>query len=261
MSIGERVDGSRSVYEDVRVESPRPAEAFATTHWSVVLSARGESRPEANEALARLCQTYWPPLYAFLRRRGSSAHDAEDLVQSFFERFLADDFLGQVQQEKGRFRSFLLAALRHHAANQHRHQQTQRRGGARVHASLEEPGVLERCDAALATGLEPERVFDRVWAETVLAQAAAQVRLEYLTAGKGALYEGLRPWLAAEPKACEYAAAAPSLGLSEGALAVAVHRLRQRFRQAVRAQVAHTVQAPPDIDEEMRYLRRVLVDP
>lgn len=243
------------------MESPRASEAFATTHWSVVLSARGEAHPEAHEALARLCQIYWAPLYAFLRRRGSTAHDAEDLVQSFFERFVAQDFLSQVQQEKGRFRSFLLAALRHHTANQHRHQQTQRRGGAWVPASLEEPGVLERCDAALATGLEPERIFDRVWAETVMAQAAAQVRHEYDAAGKQALYEGLRPWLAAEPKPGDYAAAAPGLGMSEGALAVAVHRLRQRFRQAVRAQVAHTVQAPQDIEEEMRYLRRVLVEP
>lgn len=242
------------------MDSSRQPEAFATTHWSVVLSAQGTDHAGAHEALSRLCQTYWPPLFAFLRRRGCPPADAEDLVQGFFERFLAEDFLRDVEQEKGRFRSFLLAALRHHMANRNRHQQTQRRGGAHVHASLDEPGVMERCDAVLATGAEPELVFDRVWAETLLAHAAAEVRREYREAGKADLYEVIRGWLAVEPKPGDYAAAAPCLGTSEGALAVAVHRLRQRFRQAVRSQVAHTVQSPQDIDEEMRYLRRVLMD-
>ncbi len=232
-------------------------DVFATTQWSVVLGARCGA-PEVREALARLCQTYWPPLFAFLRRQGYSAHDAEDLVQGFFERLLAEDFLRDVAREKGRFRSFLLAALRHHVANVHRHERTQRRGGSFPHVALDHPGVLDRCEAALATGCAPELVFDRVWAETVLAQAASRLREEYAASGRDCLYEGIRRWLAVEAAPGEYASAAPGLAISEGALAVAVHRLRQRYRHLARAQVAETVRAPGDIDEELQHLLRVM---
>lgn len=235
-------------------------DVFATTHWSIVLTARkeGGSEPQIQEALTQLCRTYWPPLFAYLRRQGYSQHDAEDLVQGFFERLLEEDFLRDVAREKGRFRSFLLAALRHHVANVHRYQRTQRRGGSQIHIALDEPGVGERCEAALASGGIPELVFDRVWAETVLANAAARLRKEYATSGRAQLYEVLRRWLAVEAKPGEYARLSSSLEMTEGALAVAVHRLRHRFRQLARAQVAETVRAPGDVEEELAHLLRVL---
>jgi RNA polymerase sigma-70 factor (ECF subfamily) len=236
-------------------------DVFATTHWSVVLAIGEQADRAGDEALTKLCQAYWPPLFAYLRRQGYSAHDAEDLVQGFFQRFMVEEFWRDVGREKGRFRSFLLASLRHHVANVHRHERTQRRGGSRIHVTLDEPGIAERCDAALATQAVPELVFDRVWAETVLAQAAAELRREYTEAGKAALYDVLRRWLAAEAKAGEYASVAPTVGLTEGALAVAVHRLRSRFQKLVRAQVAHTVAAPGDVEVELRHLIGVLTAP
>jgi RNA polymerase sigma-70 factor (ECF subfamily) len=223
-----------------------------------VLSATGESRPEVHEELAGLCRQYWPPLYAFLRRQGYSPPDAEDLVQGFFERLLAEDFLRDVAREKGRFRSFLLAALRHHVANVHRHDRSQRRGGAVPHLTLDDPGVEERCHAALATGAEPDLVFDRVWAETVLSRAAVLLREEYAASGRGNIYGVICRWLALEAKPGEYARIAPTLDMTEGALAVAVHRLRQRYRQLARAQVAETVRTPADIDDELRHLLRAV---
>jgi predicted Ser/Thr protein kinase len=152
---------------------------------------------------------------------------------------------------------FLLASLRHHVANVHRHQQTQRRGGRCVHTTLDDPGVTERCEAALATGAEPELIFDRVWAETILAGAAAELRREYAEAGKQALYDAVRGWLVVEARPGEYASVASRLGMTDGALAVTVHRLRQRFRQIVRSQVAHTVESPGEIEDELRHLLRV----
>lgn len=242
------------------MEPSHQPEAFATTHWSTVLSARGrEARTEVDAALTRLCQTYWPPLFVFLRRQGYSPHDAEDLVQGFFERFLAEDFIRDVAREKGRFRSFLLASLRHHVANVRRHQQSQRRGGRCVHTTLDDPGITERCEAALATEAEPELTYDRLWAETVLAEAAAELRREYAEAGKWALYDAVRGWLVVEARPGEYASVAPRLGMTDGALAVTVHRLRQRFRQIVRSQVAHTVQSPEEIEDELRHLLQVLI--
>ncbi|MCC7376797.1 MAG: sigma-70 family RNA polymerase sigma factor [Verrucomicrobiales bacterium] len=236
-------------------------ETFATTHWSVVLSARGEHRPEVDGALAELLRSYWPPLFAFLRRQGYAVPDAEDLVQGFFERFLAEDFMKSVAQEKGRFRSFLLAALRHHVANVHRRDRAMRRGGVAVHVSLDDPAVWERCEAHLATGLEPEVLFDRVWAETVLARAAAELREEYRRSGRLELYEALRRWLAVEAKPGEYAAASSALGMTEGAMAVAVHRLRRRLREITRVLVAHTVSTPGEVEDELRHLSRTLVQP
>lgn len=234
-------------------------ETFATTHWSIVLSARGERRPEVDGALAELLRRYWPPLFAFLRRQGYSIPDAEDLVQGFFERFLEEDFLRSVARENGRFRSFLLAALRHHVANVHRHDRALRRGGGAVHVPLDDPLAMERCEANLVAGLEPEVVFDRVWAETVLAHAAAELRREYEQSGRSELFEGLRQWLAVEAKPGEYAARAPSLELTEGALAVAVHRMRRRLREITRSLVAHTVPTPGEVEAELQHLLRALL--
>jgi RNA polymerase sigma-70 factor (ECF subfamily) len=236
----------------------RSAPAFATTRWTEVLSARAEGTPPAGEALARLCAAYWPPLYAFLRRDGCTREEAEDLVQGFFEQFILGDYLRDVSRDKGRFRSFLLACLKHYAANVRREMKTQRRGGSSPHFSLALED-LERCEASLAAQPVDHSVFDRVWAETIMRKAVARLRQDYSDAGKEALFDRLCRWLAAEAKAGDYTREAPTLGLSEGALAAAVFRLRQRFRQFVRTEVGNTVQSPADIDGEMEYLLETLM--
>lgn len=232
--------------------------AFATTCWTQVLSARADGAPPAGEALARLCASYWPPLYAFLRRNGCNPEEAEDLVQGFFEQFIVGDYLRDVSRDKGRFRSFLISCLKHYAANVRREGRTQRCGGSSPHFPLGDPEALERCEAALATQPADDSVFDRVWAETIMQKAVARLRQEYSDAGKEALFERLSRWLVAEAKAGDYAREAPGLGSSEGALAAAVFRLRQRFRQFVREEVGNTVQSPADIDGEMQYLLETL---
>jgi RNA polymerase sigma-70 factor (ECF subfamily) len=231
---------------------------FLTTRWTMVLNARDPTDEAVSPALSSLCRTYWPPLYAFLRRQGYSSHDAQDLVQGFFERFLDRDYLRSVDRDKGRFRSFLLVSLRHFVANTQRDERAQRRGGGAHRISLDEPGVIERCEAGLGSETAPELALDREWAETVMTQAARRLRSEFESRQKGALYETLRGWLAKEPEIGEYARTAPSLGLTEGALAAAVFRMRQRFRELVREEVAHTVRTPEAVDDEMRYLAEVM---
>ena len=237
----------------------KPAhQTFATTCWTEVLSARADGMPAVGDALARLCASYWPPLYAFLRRDGCSPDEAEDLVQGFFEQFIAGDYLRDVSRDKGRFRSFLLGCLKHYAANVRRDRRTQRRGGAIPHFALEDPDVLARCEAALATQPPDDPIFDQVWAETIMHKSVERLRREYADAGKEALFGKLCSWLVAEAKPGDYAREGPGLGLNEGALAAAVFRLRQRFRQFIREEVGNTVQSPADIDSEMRYLLETL---
>jgi RNA polymerase sigma-70 factor (ECF subfamily) len=236
---------------------PDHPEWFLTTRWSVVLRASG-SDAEQNEALEQLCRAYWPPLYAFLRREGYPQAEAEDIVQGFFERFVAKDYLRSVHPDKGRFRSFLLASLKHFASNVRRDARTARRGGSLIHLDVDDPGVAARCEAAAQASGGASVVYDRVWAETVMERAAQQLRAEYTSGGRAHIYERIRGWLAREARAGEYAAAGKDLGMSEGAVAVAVHRLRQRYRQLVRTEVAQTVPTPAEVDDEMRYLLEVL---
>lgn len=231
---------------------------FATTHWTVVLGARESGDGAAVAALGHLCKTYWPPLYTFLRRQGHAPHDAQDLVQGFFEQFLDRGMLRVVDPDKGRFRSFLLASLRNYVANQQREERTQRRGGRAQRIPLDEPGVLERCEADWGRDAAPEMAFDRVWAETIMSQAARRLREEYESRGRRGLYETLCRWLASEAAPGEYAIVAPSIGLTETALAAAVYRLRQRFRELIREEVGHTVQTPDAIPDEVQYLLKVL---
>lgn len=238
--------------------SKQSVHAFATTCWTEVLTARTDGVPSAGEALARLCAAYWPPLYAYLRRHGCTPEEAEDLVQGFFEQFIVGDYLRDVSRDKGRFRSFLVACLKHYAANVRRESQTQRRGGAFPHFALGDPEAMERCEAALAAPPADDYVFDRVWAETIIHRATIRLRQDYSDAGREALFERLCRWLVADAKAGDYAREAPGLGLSDGALAAAVFRLRQRFRQFVRDEVGNTVQSPADIDAEMQYLLETL---
>lgn len=242
------------------MSEPRHA-VFATTDWNMVLSARGGSTPPVDEALGRLCGTYWPPLYTYLRRDGRPQEEAEDLVQGFFEQLLAKNYLLDVAREKGRFRSFLLAAMRHYASNVSRDQRAQKRGGGALRLGLDEPGVRERCEAAAAPPTDPEIAYDRLWAATVMERAARLLREEQDRPDRADYYNTLRTWLAREPHPGEYASAARRLGLSEGALAVAVLRMRRRFRELIRAEVARTVASPTDVDDELRHLLRVLTTP
>ena len=238
--------------------SERVDHVFATTCWTEVLSARPDGAPAAGDALGRLCAAYWPPLYAFLRRAGSAPEEAEDLVQGFFEQFIAGDYLRDVSRDKGRFRSFLLGCLKHYAANVRRELRTQRRGGSRPHLPLFDLDALERCEAALAANPPDDSLFDRVWAETIMHKSMARLRQEYSAAGKEALFNKLSRWLAAEAKAGDYARASAGLGMTEGAISAAVFRLRQRFRQFVREETGNTVQSPQDIDAEMQHLLEIL---
>ena len=235
-------------------EEPTPSPIFATTHWSVVLASGNSAIPGTHEALEKLCRTYWYPLYAYVRRRGHNAHEAQDLTQEFFARFLESHALRGVNREKGLFRSFLLAAMNHFLANEWKRGQTLKRGGAVSIISLDEAAAEERYRLEPATDLTPERIYERRWALTLLDQVLARLREEYVIDGKGTLFEQLRIFLSDAKGAMSYADAAAKTGLSEAAARQAVHRMRQRYRDLMRAEIANTVSSPQEIDEEVRHL-------
>jgi DNA-directed RNA polymerase specialized sigma24 family protein len=229
---------------------------FTTTHWSVVLaSAQGDS-PQAASALEQLCRTYWYPLYAFVRRRGYSPEDAQDLTQGFLASLLSTHALGTVHPAKGRFRSFLLAALNHFLANEWDKAQALKRGGGQAPISLD--AAEERYRAEPSEGLSPDRIFERQWALTLLAQVASRLREDYETAGKGPLFEALQVYLSGEKGLPPYRETADQLGLGLDALKKAVERLRRRYGELLREEIAHTVSDPAEVDEEIRYLRSVV---
>ena len=235
-------------------EEPTPSPIFATMHLSVVLASGDSAIPGGREALEKLCRTYWYPLYAYVRRRGHNAHEAQDLTQEFFARFLESHALRDVSREKGRFRSFLLAAMNHFLANEWKRGQTLKRGGAVSIISLDEAAAEERYQLEPATDLTPERIYERRWALTLLDQVLARLREEYVSAGKGTLFEQLKIFLSDAKGAMSYAEAVARTGLSEAAARQAVHRMRQRYRELMRAEIAHTVSSPKEIDEEVRHL-------
>ncbi len=230
---------------------------FATTHWSVVLAAANEETPEAAAALERLCRTYWYPLYAFVRREGYSPADAQDLTQEFFARLLARHALTQVAPEKGRFRSFLLAAMRHCLSDQRGRARTVTRGGRATILSLDAQEAEDRYRLEPVERMDAEKLYERRWAMTLVEQALARLREESAAAGKGELFERLRRFVAGESDAT-WGEAAADLGLTEGAMKAAVHRLRERYRVLLRDEVAHTVAEPKEIETEARYLLVVL---
>jgi RNA polymerase sigma factor (sigma-70 family) len=229
---------------------------FVTTHWSVVLAAGNAGSSDAAQALEKLCETYWYPLYAYLRHRRHSPEDAQDLTQEFFARLLASHALGAVHPAKGRFRSFLLASLNHFLANEWDKARAQKRGGGRPVISLEAAETRYRAEPS--DDLSPERIFERHWALTLLAQVAARLREDYHAAGKGEVFEALQGYLAGEKGPAPYRETAGRLGLSVDALKKAVQRLRRRYGELLREEIAHTVSGPAEVDEEIRYLRTVL---
>jgi RNA polymerase sigma factor (sigma-70 family) len=234
------------------------AEIFATTHWSVVLAAKDNSTPAAREALERLCRTYWYPLYSYIRRAGYHADDAQDLTQSFFARLLASNSLASVLPEKGKFRSFLLTALNHSLVDEARRAKAGKRGGGQTLFSLDDDEAESRYQLEPASELTAERIFDQRWAVAVLDHAIARLREEFIAAGKERHFELLREFLSRESSDGAYAGTATQLQTSPGTVAVLVHRLRQRYRELVREEVANTVSAPGEVEEEMQYLFEVL---
>lgn len=227
---------------------------FATTHWTVVLAAGRQHEPQSDRALEALCQTYWFPLYAYVRRQGHAKADAEDLVQAFFARFLAKNYLEGLSAERGRFRAFLLAALKHFLANEWDKSQRQKRGGGLEHLSLDWQTADTQFQIANTVEPSPEKNFDREWALALLGKVIERLQAECVADGKGRLFEQLKVFLAAGKSETAQSEVARALGMEEGAVRVAVHRLRKRYRQLLRDEIAHTLSDPAMMDEEMRAL-------
>jgi RNA polymerase sigma factor (sigma-70 family) len=231
---------------------------FVTTHWSVVLSARQKDSPQSAAALETLCRTYWYPLYAYVRRQGQSPHDAQDLTQGFFARLLQKDYLKAAAREKGRFRTFLIVALKRFLANEWDHDRAQKRGGGQPVLSLDTELAEERYRIEPVEGATADRIYERRWALTLLDRTMTRLREEFVVAGKAEEFKRLKACLTADRGDISYAEIAAALGQSEGTVRVAVHRLRKRFREIFREEIAHTVSGPEEIEEEVRYLMGVL---
>jgi len=228
--------------------------AFTTTHWSVVLAASESGKGSQHAALESLCSTYWYPLYTFVRRRGYEVHEAQDLTQEFFARLLQKDFLSEVDPRKGRFRSFLLAALEHFLANEWRRAHAQKRGGNVAFISLDDESTEEQYRQAAQSNLSAQQLFEQQWATTLLKQVLARLCQEYQAAGKGALFEHLKVFLTGEKQAVSYAQLAITLLTTEPALKMAVSRMRQRYGILLRAEIANTVSKAEEVDEELHAL-------
>lgn len=232
---------------------------FATTHWSVVLAAGQDNSPAAQVAMEQLCHAYWYPLYAHVRRRGNDHHRAEDLTQEFFARLLDQPWLNSVSPDKGRFRSFLLGAFDHFLANEWRRGQALKRGGGQVIVSLEETRTgEERFAREPASEGASGPAFDRLWATMVLEQAMTRLQDEFSARGKGAHFQDWKVFLTREATAQDCQASGQRLGMSVGAVTVAVHRFRERYGDLLRETVARTVAAVDDVDDELRYLFSLL---
>jgi RNA polymerase sigma-70 factor (ECF subfamily) len=220
----------------------------------MIVAARDGEAAQAQTALADLCRAYWYPLYAHIRHLGHSADQAQDLTQEFFARLLEKDFLGAVDREKGKFRSFLLAACRHFLANEHDRERARKRGGGRQALSIDFHDADGRYLLEPAHGETPERLFERRWALALLEQVLTRLRHEYETAGKGRLFGVLKSRLTGDVRGTPYSRVAVELGLSEGAVKVAVHRLRQRYRELLREEIGQTLDDATQVEEEIRAL-------
>jgi RNA polymerase sigma-70 factor (ECF subfamily) len=236
----------------------RGAAHFATTHWSVVLAAGEGDSPQAADALARLCRAYWFPLYAYVRRQGHDVPDAQDLTQEFFARLLEKNYLKSAAREKGRFRSFLLIALKRFLANEWERARAQKRGGGQALIELDAASAEERYRLEPADVASADRVYERRWALALLDQVLLRLRDEAARAGKAGQFELLKAFLYGEKAPLSQLEIGARLGLSESAIKSAVHRLRQRYRELLRQEVAQTVASPADAEDELRHLLNVL---
>ena len=233
---------------------------FTTTHWSVVLASADQDSPQARAALEQLCRTYWYPLYCYIRRRGYSHEDAQDLTQGFLLRWLESKSFARADASKGRLRSFLLAGLNHFLSDQRDRASAQKRGGGRPTLSLMDTQTAdERYRLEPVDERSPERLFERRWALTLLDQVLARLEQEFREAGKLGLFQRLRVFLVAGTGEESYMQVGAELGMSGDAVKKAVHRMRHRYYDLFREEIAHTVADPAEIEEEMRYLCAVMV--
>jgi RNA polymerase sigma factor (sigma-70 family) len=229
---------------------------FPSTLWTIVRSARDA---RCGQALETLCRAYWYPLYAYAQRQGHRPEDAQDLTQEFFSRLLADESLASVHESKGRFRSFLLASFKHLLANEWKRTQRQKRGGGQMHFSLDEELAEGRYQPELMDHLDPERLYEKRWAETLLQRVLDRLRDEWEHKEGTRHFDDLKSFLIDKKGTTPFAEAATRLGVSEASLKWGVHKLRQRYRELVREEIAQTVSSPEEVDDEIRHLFSVLV--
>lgn len=234
-------------------------QAFVTTHWTQVLLAADYHSPDSAQALEKLCQSYWPPLYCYLRRDGRSSHEAEDLTQAFFARLLERNTLAMANPERGRFRNFLLTALKNFVVNEWRSEHTQKKGGQFQILSLDAQTAENHYVAEPGDHLTPEVLYDKQWALTVVERVMDRLRAEYTTIGKADLFEDLKPFLAAK-KATPHAELAKKHGIPVSTIGVIIYRLRERYGELLREKIAAIVNEPSEIDDEIRYLIAALGD-
>ena len=255
-------------------DSPAGSPRFATTHWSLVVAAGSDSSPEGRAALESLCAAYWYPLYAFARRGGAASHAAQDLVQGFFAELLEKDWIRAADRSRGRFRTFLLAAFRHFTSHEREKARAAKRGGGRAPLPLDFEEGERRFSREPADERTPERVYERRWALTLLDEAVTRLRDEHRAAGHEDIFEALRgtitaggaPGIVGLPggarpgggSTAPYAELGARLGMTEGAVKVAVHRLRRRYREVLREGIARTVADPSEVDDEIRHLLEAL---
>lgn len=232
---------------------------FHTTRWTIVRKAQGET-PEAKSALSELCQTYYTPIFRFLLLQGKSHDEAEELSHSFFARLLGKNSIHHADQKKGRFRSYLLGALKHYLAEDHRNKGRLKRGGNIKHQSLDEPATEATSSPQLTdpTSSIPDSYFDREWALALMDRGLRTVEATFTKNGKPLHFKTLKPWLMGDSTTLCQASAAVALNLSPGAIKVSIHRLRKAFADAIRAEIAQTVDTPEEISQELHYLIEVI---
>jgi RNA polymerase sigma factor (sigma-70 family) len=231
--------------------------AFTTTHWSVVLEAQGESAA-AQEALGKLCRTYWRPIYSFVRRQGIGSEEAEDITQGFFAQLLERRKFGAIRKEKGRLRSFLLGALKYFLVDEQRRAMAIKRGKGQRLIPLQDLRADERVEMEPADPVTAEMIYERRWALTVLAEVLDRLKNEYRTAGNAGLFDSLKQLLPDEPGSSSQVEIAARLGMTENALRQAFYRFRQRYQLLLREEIAHTVATPGDVEDELQHLIAVL---
>lgn len=235
-----------------------PSGHFVTTQWNLVLTAGQQGAPEASDALAALCQSYWHPLYVYARRRGKSAEDASDLTQSFFAAVIEKSFLEAADPDRGRFRTFLLTLFQRFLGQEFRREQTQKQGGHLKKVAFNFDAAEQLCSQNSAD-VAPEVAFEKEWALTLLGHVMDRLSEDYEKRGKSELFQKCRPWLNGNVDGASEAKMAKDLGMTEGALRVAIHRLRERFRELLRAEIAETIGPDTTVDEELAHLRQALV--
>jgi RNA polymerase sigma factor (sigma-70 family) len=237
-----------------------PRDRFRTTHWSIVLAcvSDDENNAQAQEALTKLFRTYWYPLYAYVRRRGYGEQDAEDLVQAFCVYLHEKHTLAKVDPQRGKFRTFLLTSLQNFMANEEARARAQKRGGGREMIFLDAEDARERYRLEPSHNLTPEAIFETRWAHAVLEETLAGLRADFIERGKERLFDGLASFLSMDEPVNSYQQAATRLGLPLSAIKTTVHRLRQDYRTKLREEISRTVSTPDEIDDELRYLRKVL---